>query len=120
MNKSFKERKMEFTNKVFEIIKNGGTYTKEQLIEITKLNDREVRRQIHDISIYYAVISNSSTKGYRLANVNFDNKEDISKEIDLLNHCINEDKKRAREIIKRISRKIAVMKILQKKLESDF
>lgn len=120
MNKSFKERKIEFTNRVFEVMKNGGTYTKEQLVEITKLTEREVRSQIHDISIYYAVISNSSTKGYRLANVNFDNKEDISKEIDLLNYCINEDKKRAREIIKRISRKIAVMKILKKKLESDF
>ena len=120
MNKSFKERKMEFTNQVFEILKTGGTYTKEQLMELTNFNERTIRQQLHDISIYYAVVSNSQTKGYRLANVSFDNKEDITKEIDLLNHCINEDKKRAREIIKRISRKIAVMKILQKKLESDF
>ena len=120
MNKSFKERKMEFTNRVFEVMKTGGTYTKEQLVEITKLTEREVRSQIHDISIYYAVVSNSQRKGYRLAKVQFDNKSDLANEIEILNHCINEEKKRAKEIVKRISRKIAVMKILQKKLESDF
>ena len=36
MNKSFKERKMEFTNRVFEVMKNGGTYTKDHLVEIRK------------------------------------------------------------------------------------
>ena len=56
MNKSFKERKMEFTNRVFEVMKTGGTYTKEQLVEITKLTEREVRSQIHDISIYYELL----------------------------------------------------------------
>ena len=58
MNKSFKERKKEFTNRVFEIMKNGGVYTKEQLVELTKLTEREVRSQIHDISIYDAVVRN--------------------------------------------------------------
>ena len=114
---SFKERKEQFTNTVFEILKTNEIYTKQQLVELTGLSDRGIRKQIQDISKYYGVISFSAQKGYRLANPNLTDEELIRKELNDIQHAINEDKKRADEILARVWRKVAVAKVLEKKLE---
>ena len=114
--KSFKQRKKEFSNKVFQVISSENVMTKQELQILTGLGEREVRRQLHDIAIYYALISVSNKRGYRLANTKVDTQESINAEIEELDHSINEDKKRANEIKARMSRKIAVKSILEKKL----
>lgn len=114
---SFKERKEQFTNTVFEILKTNEIYTKQQLVELTGFDERSVRKQIQDISKYYGVISFSAQKGYRLANPNLTDEELIRKELNDIQHAINEDKKRADEILARVWRKVAVAKVLEKKLE---
>lgn len=114
---SFKERKEQFTNTVFEILKTNEIYTKQQLVELTGFDERVVRKQIQDISKYYGVITFSTQKGYRLANPNLTDEELIRKELDDIQHAINEDKKRADEILARVWRKVAVAKVLEKKLE---
>lgn len=114
---SFKERKEQFTNTVFEILKTNEIYTKQQLVELTGFDERSVRKQIQDISKYYGVISFSAQKGYRLANPNLTDEELIRKELNDIQHAINEDKKRADELLARVWRKVAVAKVLEKKLE---
>ena len=114
---SFKERKEQFTNTVFEILKTNEIYTKQQLVELTGFDERNVRKQIQDITRYYGVISFSAQKGYRLANPNLTDEELIRKELNDIQHAINEDKKRADEILARVWRKVAVAKVLEKKLE---
>lgn len=114
---SFKERKEQFTNTVFEILKTNEIYTKQQLVELTGFDERSVRKQIQDISKYYGVITFSAQKGYRLANPNLTDEELIRKELNDIQHAINEDKKRADEILARVWRKVAVAKVLEKKLE---
>ena len=114
---SFKERKEQFTNTVFEILKTNEIYTKQQLVELTGFDERSVRKQIQEISKYYGVISFSAQKGYRLANPNLTDEELIRKELNDIQHAINEDKKRADEILARVWRKVAVAKVLEKKLE---
>lgn len=114
---SFKERKEQFTNTVFEILKTNEIYTKQQLVELTGFDERSIRKQIQDISKYYGVITFSAQKGYRLANPNLTDEELIRKELNDIQHAINEDKKRADEILARVWRKVAVAKVLEKKLE---
>ena len=114
---SFKERKEQFTNTVFEILKTNEIYTKQQLVELIGFDERSVRKQIQDISKYYGVITFSAQKGYRLANPNLTDEELIRKELNDIQHAINEDKKRADEILARVWRKVAVAKVLEKKLE---
>ena len=114
---SFKERKEQFTNTVFEILKTNEIYTKQQLVELTGFDERSVRKQIQEISKYYGVITFSAQKGYRLANPNLTDEELIRKELNDIQHAINEDKKRADEILARVWRKVAVAKVLEKKLE---
>ena len=45
------------------------------------------------------------------------NEELIRKELNDIQHAINEDKKRADAILARVWRKVAVAKVLEKKLE---
>ena len=65
--------------------------SKQELADETGLSERCVRQKISELKLIKPVIYNSNTKGYRLAKNFIElNPDEFRKEIELINHCIND------------------------------
>lgn len=91
--------------------------SKEQLMKETGLNERVVRQKISDLKLTRVVLYNSQTKGYKLAKFIDPDKmtdEEIEKELDLVQHSINDIKARKKVFNKQLRKYIAYQKKVEK------
>ena len=95
--------------------------TRKELIEATKLTDREVRSRVSELKKKRVVISSSQNAGYRLAKeLKGLTKEEREKEVDLVKHSLNDCKSRTTQLNKQKRKYIAyIKKAEQIALEED-
>lgn len=100
---------------IYDLIPKDEFITRKELVELTKISDREVRRCISDLKKEHTIISLSSGKGYKRVNSSEKmNQEEIKKEIDLIKHCINEINCKKKVYNYQLRQFIANLKILEK------
>lgn len=75
--------------------------TRSELAEQTGLNDRKVRSEINKLRKTRVVISNSKTKGYRLAKKlnTFNTAEEARNELMQVKHTVNENNSRIKDFV---------------------
>lgn len=112
---SLKERKANYYSKVFACLPKDVKITKQSLQAQTNLSNRAVRKELEKISMLFGVLTNSAEKGVRLVNMDVDSKEAIDREIEEIDHSINEHKKRASIIRSKCRALIADKKVLEKR-----
>lgn len=113
--KQTKENKEKFYSVLVEPLLKE-TCNKEDLMITYNYSERAVRLEIQKISMFHPVVSNSSSKGYRIVDVDKaikENKQD--EEIDAINRTINELQARIRNLKKRMKPLIACKKVLERK-----
>lgn len=90
--------------------------SRKQLVEETGYSDRAVRSAISELKQNEVVIYNSQTSGYRLAkNISDEMKlEDLLKEINLVQHCINDIEARKEVFNQQERTYIAYLKVAEK------
>ena len=92
--------------------------TRQELSVLYNVSDRNIRKEIAEISLHYPVISHSKSKGYRISNVDQLLKENdtnkIASEIEEIKHCLNEINSRVKMLKKRQRALIGALKVLEK------
>ena len=91
--------------------------SREQLINETGLSERAIRHKISELKKERVVLFNSQTQGYRLAKFIDPKKmtsEEIDKELDLVQHSINDLKARKKVFNKQLRKYIAYQKKVEK------
>lgn len=94
--------------------------TREQLMKETGCSDSYIRSQISKLKKERCVIYNSQTKGYRLAKFIDDKKmkpKEIEKELELVQHSINDIQSRKRVFNQQLRKYIAYQKQVEKYLQ---
>lgn len=100
---------------IYELIPKDKYITRSELVELTKISDRQVRDFISQIKQEHTIISSSRGKGYRRTRSSEEmTKEEMIEEIDTLKHCINEINSRKKVYNKQLRQYIANLKVLQK------
>ena len=85
--------------------------TRKELIEATKLTDREIRSRISELKKKRVVIYSSQSAGYRLAKeLKSLTKEEREKEVELVKHSLNDCKSRTTKLNKQKRKYIAYIK----------
>ena len=85
--------------------------TRKELIEATKLTDREIRSRISELKKKRVVIYSSQSAGYRLAKeLKSLTKEEREKEVELVKHSLNDCKSRTMQLNKQKRKYIAYIK----------
>lgn len=103
---------------VYELIPEDRFISKKELVDLTGLNERMVRRYISDIRKEHSIISLSSGKGYKKSKSTGDMTQDeIKIEYEMVKHQIAESNSRIRELKKNMKSSIARLKILEKNLK---
>lgn len=93
--------------------------SKQQLMKETGLNERTVRQKISELKKERVVLYSSQQKGYKLAkfiDINNMTDEEIQKECEMVQHCINDIKARKRVFNKQLRKYIAYQKKVEKVL----
>ena len=100
---------------ILNLIPNNRFITRQELVSATGLCDRDVRRCISDLKKEHTIISLSSGKGYRKEkHTNDMTQEEITVEINVVKHCINEINSRKRVYNMQLRQLIAYLKMLEK------
>lgn len=103
---------------VYNLIPDDRFITKKELMELTGLDERTVRRYISDIRKEHSVISLSSGKGYKKSKSTDDmTKEEMQIEYEMVKHQIAESNSRIKELKKNMKTSIARLKILEKYIQ---
>lgn len=103
---------------IYDIIPEDRFITKKELMELTGLDERTVRRFISDIRKEHSIISLSSGKGYKKSKSTDDMTPDEMKiEYDMVKHQIAESNSRIKELKKNMKSSIARLKILEKYIQ---
>lgn len=85
--------------------------TRKELVERTKLSDREVRNKISELKKYRVVLYNSKTSGYRLAReYKSMSKTQREEELNQVRHSLNDCKSRTKQLNKHKKKYIAYIK----------
>ena len=88
--------------------------TRKELVEATGLTDREVRSRISELKKERVVLYSSSNAGYRLAKeLKSMTPEEREKEIELVEHSLNDCKSRTKQLNKQKRKYIAYIKKAQ-------
>ena len=103
---------------IYELIPEDRFITKKELVDLTGLDERSVRRIISDIRKEHSIISLSSGKGYKKSK-STDNmtQDEIKIEYDMVKHQIAESNSRIKELKKNMKSSIARLKILEKYIQ---
>ena len=103
---------------IYDLIPEDRFISKKELVDLTGVNERMVRRYISDIRKEHSIISLSSGKGY-MKSKSTDNMtaHEIKIEYDMIKHQIAESNSRIRELKKNMKSSIARLKILEKYLK---
>lgn len=120
--KQTKENKEKFSSILLAPLLKGKC-TKKELMEITKWNERRVRQEIQEISLFYPLISYSTAKGYRVVNtpavIKANDPELAQEEVNEIDHSLRETNKRIKMLKKKQKALIASKKeILKNVLQS--
>lgn len=85
--------------------------TRKELVEMTGMSDREVRRQISELKKERVVLYSSQRKGYRLAKeLRNMTKEERAEEVEQVRHSLNDCKSRTKQLNKQKRKYIAYLK----------
>ena len=99
---------------IYELIPDDKFITRKELVELTGINDRMIRRIISDIRKEHSIISLSSGVGYRKSKATDDmTEEEIKAEYEIIKHQIKESNSRIKSIKKNMRSSIARLKILE-------
>jgi len=103
---------------IYELIPEDRFITKKELMELTGLDERTIRRYISDIRKEHSIISLSSGKGYKKSK-STDNMttNEMVVEYDMVKHQIAESNSRIKELKKNMKTSIARLKILEKYIQ---
>lgn len=100
-----------------EHLNTNNFKSKQELSEETGLKERMIRNKISDLKLIKPVIYNSKTKGYRLAkNIYEMDHMELEKEVELIQHCINDIQSRKKVFDKQLRTYIAYLKVAEKVL----
>lgn len=103
---------------IYDLIPEDRFITKKELIELTGIDERSIRRYISDIRKEHSVISLSSGKGYKKSKSTEDmTQQEIEIEYEMIKHQINESNSRIKELKKNMRSSIARLKILEKYIQ---
>ena len=103
---------------IYDLIPEDRFISKKELVDLTGINERMVRRYISDIRKEHSIISLSSGKGYmKSKSTDSMTAHEIKIEYDMIKHQIAESNSRIRELKKNMKSSIARLKILEKYLE---
>ena len=103
---------------IYDLIPEDRFITKKELMELTGLDERSVRRYISDIRKEHSIISLSSGKGYKKSKSTDDmTPEEIQIEYNMVKHQIAESNSRIRELKKNMKSSIARLKVLEKYIQ---
>lgn len=103
---------------IYELIPEDRFITKKELMELTGIDERSIRRYISDIRKEHSIISLSSGKGYKKSKSTDDmTKEEIEIEYGMIKHQIAESNSRIKELKKNMKTSIARLKVLEKYIQ---
>lgn len=103
---------------IYDLIPEDRFITKKELIGLTGIDERSIRRYISDIRKDHSIISLSSGKGYKKSKSTDDmTPEEMLIEYDMVKHQIAESNSRIKELKKNMKTSIARLKILEKFIE---
>lgn len=92
--------------------------TKQELSVLYNVTERNIRKEIAEISLHYPVIAHSKAKGYRICNVKAlleeNDRNHINSEIEEIEHTLNEINSRIKMLKKRQRALIGALKVLEK------
>lgn len=99
-----------------EFLSTDKFISKLELMDLTGLSERAVRREISDLKLIKPVIYNSQTKGHRLAKRIEDlvTLDDVATEYAAVQHCINDINARKEVFNKQLRCYIAYQKSIEK------
>ena len=117
-----KEAKEEFTrnSEILPLLLRDENITYEELqLKLSKCR-REIAELLSETSMHYALLSISHSKGHRVAkDINsLNTREELEKELDLVDFMINQTRSRYTVIKKKLKPLIAWKKVAEKKLET--
>lgn len=99
---------------IYNLIPTDRFIPKQELMDLTGLDERTIRRIISDIRKEHCIISISSGKGYRACKSKQEmTTQEINIEIEIIKHMLHEDNSRIKELKKNMRKKIARLKVLQ-------
>ena len=103
---------------IYEMIPENRFITKNELMDLTGLDERTIRRYISNIRKEHSIISLSSGKGYKKSK-STDNmtKDEMNIEYEMIKHQIAESNSRIKELKKNMRTSIARLKILEKYIQ---
>lgn len=94
--------------------------TRKELAEETGMSDRQVRSKISELKETDVVLYNSQTSGYKLAKrIEEMEPEELKKEIELVQHCINDLEARKGVFNKQERTYIAYLKLAERKRREE-
>ncbi len=103
---------------IYTYIPEDRFITKKELIDITGIDERSIRKYISDIRKEHTIISLSSGKGYKKVKPTDNMTQDEMKiEYEMIKHQINESNSRIKELKKNMRSSIARLKILEKYIQ---
>lgn len=104
--------------KIYELIPQDRFITRQELVKILKISDRQLRRYISEIRRNHNIISLSSGKGYRRAkSTDKMTYEELKRECGIIKHQIAENNSRIKKIKYNMKSQIAYLKILEKAMK---
>lgn len=102
---------------IYELIPNDRYISKLELMDLTGLSERVVRREISKLKKECVILSFSSGKGYRKVKPTEEmTKEEMEIEYQEVMHCIREYQHRITDLKKSMRKLIARKKILEKEI----
>ena len=116
-----KKAKEQYKHPIIDLLFADEPLTKEEIGEKLHVeSERAVRDIIAQCSMHYPIIATSNKKGYRRAKaIDTLEGENLKKEIDEVEHQLNELKSRVTCLKKRMKPLVAWLKVASKKAESD-
>ena len=116
-----KKAKLRFESELlkYNLLNSNDFACKNEIAEALGWSERQVRREISKISMYYPVISKSNKKGYKLAkSIDLMGKEELGQEIKEVNNVANELQSRITQLKAKLKPLIAYKSVAEKKLEN--
>lgn len=110
--------KKKYSNPTLSLIRKGTD--REELRTLLNCTDAQARHEVAEISLFYPVISSSSTKGYRLPkNIEEMSLNELEEEIKIVERTLNEHLSRVKCLKKKCKPLIAWLKVAEKKKNEE-
>ncbi len=116
-----KKAKDEYKHPIIDILFSNEPLTKEEIGEKLHIeSDRSIRDIIAVCSMHYPIIATSGSKGYRRAkSIDELTPEELEKEIEEVEHQLNEHKSRVACLKKKMKPLVAWLSVAKKKRDGN-